>query len=393
MRRVQVAGVGMTRFGKQPGTGIKSLVAEAVRDCLADAGLEARDVRQAYVGNAIGGSMTRQEMVLGQVALRPLGIEGVPVVNVENACASASTALHLAWSAVASGSVDVALAVGAEKMTHPDRGRVLSALAGAVDVEEWFGQDAPPTDRSVFMDVYAASARRYSERSGATAEDYAAVAVKNQGIGGANPRAQYGGDLTVADVLSARCVVDPLTVPMCSPISDGAAAVLLVSPEVAQRCGATVGVAASVLRSGAGGPDGPERTAAALAAEQAYEVAGLGPQDVHVVEVHDAAAPAEVSLYEELGLAPAGGGPDLLRRGDTRLGGRVPVNPSGGLLARGHPVGATGLAQVAEVVDQLRGRCGVRQVEGARVALTENGGGWLHGDNAAAAVHVFVSHR
>ena len=379
-----VTGVGMTLFAKQPQRTLKDLTAEAVTAALRDAGLEAGRVQACYFANAVAGSITGQEMVAGQVTLRPLGLEGIPLVNVENACASASTAFHLACQAVTSGYCDVALAVGAEKMTHPDKRRSFAAIGGSVDVERIPAQ--LPSDRSFLMDMYAQAALDYMERSGATVEDFAAVVVKNQRHGMLNPLAQYGSELTVEDVLASRPIVHPFTLLMCSPISDGAAAAVVVSERLARGNGPRVRVAASVLRSAAAGARVSE-----LAARAAYETAGLGPESLDCVELHEAAASAELALYEQLGLAEPGEGPALIRSGATRLGGRLPVNTSGGLLARGHPIGATGLAQIYEAVCQLRGRAGRRQVEGARVALTQNAGGWGEGDNLVATVHVFVA--
>lgn len=384
MRDAYVAGVGMTLFAKQQDRTLKQFAAEAVTAALDDAGLGADAVQACYFGNAVAGSITGQEMVAGQVTMAPLGIRGIPVLNVENACASASTAFHLAWQAVASGSCEVALAVGAEKMTHPDKGRSFAAIGGSVDVET-VPPDLP-SDRSFLMDLYAESAQRYMEATGATEADFAAVVVKNQHNGARNPLAQYGAELTVADVLGSRLIVPPFTLLMCSPISDGAAAAVVVSDEVARRLGRRVRIAASTVRSAGG-----ERRVSELAAAAAYEMAGLGPEDVDCVEVHDAAASAELTLYEQIGLAAAGDGPALIRDGATSLGGRIPVNTSGGLLARGHPIGATGLAQIYESVCQVTGRAGDRQVEGARVALAQNAGGWGDDDNLVALVHVFVA--
>lgn len=384
MREVYIAGVGMTRFAKQPERNLKNLASEAVSSALADASIELKDVQAIYVGNAVAGTITGQEMVRGQVTLRPLGVHSVPVINVENACASASTALHLAWLSVASGQFDVALALGVEKMTHPDKARSFSAIGQAMDVELVAFEDVA-SERSPLMDAYAESARQYMETSGATVRDFAAVAVKNQGNGALNPLAQYGGDLTIDEVLAAREVVPPLTLYMCSPISDGAAAAIVT----ARPAAGAIRIAASVIGSGVPSELGP-RKGSGLAAQRAYEQAGLGPEDVGLAELHDAAAPAELQLYEQMGFAGFGEGPKLIRDGDVNLGGRIPVNVSGGLLARGHPIGATGLAQVFEGVVQLRGAAGERQVEGVRVALTQNGGGWLDGDNVAHSVHLLV---
>ena len=242
--------------------------------------------------------------------------------------------------------------------------------------------------KSPFMDVYAAMTRHYMEQSGATPEDFARIAVKNQGNGKLNPKAQYGGDLTVDEVMSSRQISGPLTLLMCSPIGDGAAAIVLCSEDAARRLGAeTVRVRATALVSGRDRtPDEPGAVERAVA--KAYDMAGVGPEDLNVLEVHDAAAPAELMIYEELGLCGPGEGPKLLASGETALGGRVPVNPSGGLLAKGHPIGATGCAQLVELADQLRGRCGARQVEGPQVALAENGGGFLGTDPAAIVITV-----
>jgi acetyl-CoA acyltransferase len=377
MRDVYVAGVGMTRFAKQPERNLKSLTAEAVTAALADAGVEVGNVEAAYFGNAVAGSITGQEMIAGQVALAPLGFRGLPILNVENACASGSSAFHLAWMAVASGAADVALAVGAEKMTHADKAVTFEAIGRAVDVEEMDMSAAQ--GRSPFMDVYAREARDYMERSGATPHDLARVVVKNQYHGSLNPLAQYGDpDLTVEQVLGDREIAWPLTLRMCSPVSDGAAAAILT----ARRPERAVKVAASVIRANRDGGRVAESASA-----RAYEVAGADPADVSLAEVHDAAAGAELDLYEQLGF---GSGVELIRSGATRLGGRLPVNVSGGLLSRGHPVGATGLGQLFELTLQLRGEAGRRQVEGARVALAENGGGYLDGDNAVAAVTILT---
>ena len=380
MRDVYVAGVGMTLFAKQPGRSLKDLAAEAVAAALADASLDVRSVQACWFANAVAGSITGQEMVAGQVTLRPVGLGGIPMFNVENACASASSAFHLAWQAVACGSCEVALAVGAEKMTHPDKARSFAAIGGSVDVERV--PASQPSDRSFLMDLYAEAAVEYMEASGATVEDFAEVVVKNQRHGRLNPLAQYGGELTVDEVLASRPIVWPFTLLMCSPISDGAAAAVLVGSSAARH----PRVAASVTRSA-----GDTLKVSELAALAAYEAAGLGPRELDCAELHEAAASAELVLYEQVGLAGPGDGPALIRSGATRLGGACPVNTSGGLLARGHPIGATGLAQIYEAVLQVRGRAGERQVEGARVALTQNAGGWDEGDNLVSAVHIFTS--
>jgi acetyl-CoA acetyltransferase len=419
MRDVFIAGTGMTLFGKFMDRSVRSLAEEATAEALRDAQASPADIEMAFFSNATAGILTGQEMIRGQVALRHTGILGVPIVNVENACASASTAVHLAHLAVASGQVDVALAIGSEKLTHPDKRRSFAAIGTAVDLENLVAArealtrtllgaeptagpdaasplpvsadvtpEAPAGGKSPFMDVYAGMTRHYMAQSGATPEDFARVAVKNQRHGKLNPKAQYGGDLTVDEVLGSRPISGPLTLLMCSPIGDGAAAVVLCSEDAARRLGAdTVRVRASALVSGRDRTPG-DAGAVERAVARAYETAGVGPEDLDVLEVHDAAAPAELMIYEELGLCGPGDGPKLLASGETALGGRVPVNPSGGLLAKGHPIGATGCAQLVELADQLRGRCGARQVDGARVGLAENGGGFLGTDSAAVVITV-----
>jgi acetyl-CoA acetyltransferase len=384
MRDVYVAGVGMTRFAKQPDRSLKDLTAEAVNAAMKDAGQTVGEVQSCYFGNAVAGSITGQEMLAGQFLLRPLGFGGIPVFNVENACASASTAFHLAWQAVATGLHDAVLAVGAEKMTHPDKARSFAAIGGSVDVETTPAD--LPAGRSFLMDMYAESSLRYMEQTGATRADFARVVVKNQRHGMLNPAAQYGGELTVEQVLAAREIVWPFTLQMCSPISDGAAAALLVSDELVPPGSPVVAVLASVVRSA---PADGVASVTGLAARAAYEAAGISPVDLDCAEVHDAAASAELVIYEQLGLAKLGGGAALIRSGQTALGGSLPVNTSGGLLARGHPIGATGLAQIVEAVAQLRGTAGDRQVPGARLALTQNAGGWHGSDNVASVVHIF----
>ena len=250
--------------------------------------------------------------------------------------------------------------------------------------------------RSFFMDIYAASSRAYMKSSGATREDFAQVAVKSHRHAALNPYAQYRTEVTVDDVLASREIAPPLTLLMCSPIGDGAAALVVCSPGMARRLGAQVRVRACALVSGRDRRPG-EPGAVERAAETAYEQAGLGPGDLDVVELHDAAAPAELIIYEELGLCGEGEGPALLASGATALGGKIPVNLSGGLLSKGHPIGATGCGQLVELADQLRGRCGQRQATGARVGTGperrrfprhRRGGDGRHG-----AVHVGVRWR
>jgi acetyl-CoA acyltransferase len=402
----QIVGAGMTPFGFAPESTVRSLATTAVDAALEDAGLGAGDVDMVVFANAGEGVLTGQEMVRGQVVFHHYGFDGIPIMNVENACASASTALQVGSMAVATGAADVVVAVGAEKLTNADKRRTMAVFSAAVDL------DAMPTLRqqvrgdllgidgsqevdgpvqSALMDVYAATARRFFDRGGASVEDAAAVAVKNRAHAASNPRAQFREPLTTEQVLTSRMIADPLRLLMCSPVADGAAAVVVCSEERARSLAAAqpVHIAASALRSGGSG-DIESNGAVRRAAVAAYEAAGVGPTDIDVAEVHDAAAPAELLTYEQLGLCDPGGAPALLAEGTTRLGGRRPVNPSGGLLSRGHPVGATGLAQIVELVDQLRGRCGPRQVDGARLALAQNSGGYMSGEEAVAVVTILA---
>jgi acetyl-CoA acetyltransferase len=404
----KIAGVGMTAFGKHMDRGLKSLGAEAVQAALADAGLEPGQIEAAWVGNAAAGLVTGQECIRGQVVLRSIGMGKLPVVNVENACASASTAFQQACAMVTAGLYDVVLALGVEKLYHPDKRKSFAAFSGAVDVEAMAGivaalQKSAATGgaaaaaegagekRSMFMDIYAAAARAHMAKHGTTVRQFAEVAAKNAYHGSLNPRAQFREALTVDEVLAAPMIAEPLTRPMCSPIGDGAAAVVVVSERKARELGLRrpIGVVASVLRSG-WDHGGDEPGAAELCAKEAYREAGLGPGEVDVIELHDASAPAEVIAYEALGLCAVGDGGKLAESGATRLGGRIPVNTSGGLLRKGHPVGATGLAQVVELTEQLQGRSGPRQVEGAMVGLAQNGGGAIGSDAAAMCVTILA---
>lgn len=407
MRDVAVIGAGMTHFGKFLERSLKDLAAEAIKGALDSAGLDKSKLQVAVVGNATAGLITGQEMIRGQVVLREIGIGGIPVINTENACASSSTAFHLAWLYVASGMYDIALAVGMEKLYHEDKRRSFQAIGAAVDVE-WVqqmmaqakaargdgGAETPSPGegagekRSMFMDFYAAFARQHMAKYGTTREQFARVAVKNHYHGSLNPHAQYREVYTLEDILASPMVAEPLTRLMCSPIGDGAAAAILCSADIARQFTARpVYVRASVLASGAdrapGDPNITERTA-----RRAYEMAGIGPEDLDVCEVHDASAPAELIIYEDLGLCAPGEGGKLIDSKATYLDGSIPVNTSGGLISKGHPIGATGVAQIYEIFTQLRGEAGDRQVRNPKVGLTENGGGMVRGDAAALSIHI-----
>ena len=389
--RVAIAGIGMTAFGKFLDRSVRSLSEEAVRIALEDAGIGAERVERVYFGNAASGVITGQEMVRAQAALRNTGLMGKPMINVENACATGSTAFHLAWQCVEAGQADIVLVVGAEKLTHADKAVSFGAFGGAVDKEEVLPAHVGTGSGSIFMDIYAERTRRYMEATGTTAADIASVVVKSRHAASLNPFAQFRKMTTVDEVLAGRMISSPLTLPMCSSIGDGAAAIVLCSPKaLAQLTGCRpVWVAASALVSGSADPTKPNATF--RAAQAAYESASIGPADVHVVEVPDASAPGELINCETLQLCEQGQAVELLRSGATDLGGKISVNPSGGLLSRGHPIGATGTAQIFELVQQLRGEAGKRQRPAAKVALAQNSGGQVGGDSAAAVCTILVA--
>jgi len=406
---IYAVGIGMTPFGRHPQLDVKQLTRRAVTEALADAGLAPAAIEAAYFANATQGHMEGQHMVRGEIALRNMGIGEIPVVNVENACASGSTALQLAVTALRAGDADIALAVGAEKMVSPNRELMFSAFDGAWDVAEQKtiaqkllqlgeGVEPPPGTTSekpysVFMDVYAAFARFHMKRFGTTQRQLAAVAAKNHTHSVHNPLSQYRKAFSTEEVLAAAPITYPLTLPMCSPVSDGAAAVVVATAAGLKRHGLdsrrAIRVLASVVQSGSDrAPDDVQRHCTALAAKRAYDRAGIGPEDVDVAEVHDATAMGEIIQVENLGFCAYGEGGELAERGDTRIGGRLPVNPSGGLESKGHPIGATGLGQIHELVTQLRGEAGKRQVEGARIGMAENGGGLQGIEEAVACITI-----
>jgi acetyl-CoA acyltransferase len=388
VRNVYVAGVGQTSFGKFPEKNIRSLAEEALQAAVDDCGLDGEWVEIVYFSNALSGLITGQETIRGQVALRYSSLMGKPIINIDNACSSGSSAFQLAWLSVASGQVDIAMAIGAEKLTHADKAVTFNAYASGVDVEERErNHREKPENRSLFMDVYAERTRNYMARSGATPEDFARVTVKSRHAASFNPKAQFRDETTIEEVLNSRMISNPLTLPMCSPIGDGAAAAILVNEAVMRSISApSVRIMATATASA--NIDGAEPAVAFRAAQRAYAMAGVGPGDVHVAEVHDASASAEIILYEHLGFAEKNRGFELVRAGVTALGGVLPVNAGGGLLSRGHPVGATGIAQIVELTTQLRGRAGARQRPNAVVALAECSGGQIGADSAVATVTI-----
>jgi len=382
-----IVGSAATRCGRFPDATVAGMAIEALDGAVADAGTDIGPIEAIFFANALSGLLTGQECVRGQVALRHSRYGGIPTVNVENACASGSTALHLACMAIDAGVYETVAVVGSEKMSHPDKRRSIQALAGAADVD-LLPTDAPE-DHSVFMDSYAERARGRIERHGWSAADFAEVVVKNRRHAVHNPVAQFRKTMTVDEVLSSRMISEPLTLPMCSPIGDGAGALILTGTP--NDAAAAIRVRASAL-STTGGP--APGSVVQRASVTAREQSGLSAEDVDVIEVHDATASAELEAYEHLGLAAPGEGNRLIAEGRTVLGGALPVNTGGGLLSRGHPVGATGVLQVVELVAQLRGRAGERQVDlDPRLALAQNAGGFVEGDNAVAVITVLERER
>ena len=408
MEDIYIVGVGMTPFGRFLDKSVKDLTRAVVSDALTDANATQQDIGAVFFANATQSAIEGQFMVPGQIALRDMGFERTPIANVENACASASTAFHLAYAQVRSGLTDVALAVGVEKMYHADKSKSFRVFDGAWDVsrtEETAAGlkrisedvrrpgDAPPDaeTRSIFMDIYAVLAKLHMKTFGTTARQIASVSAKNHKHSVFNVLSQYRNELSIDEVLAARMISWPLTLPMCSPISDGGAAAILCNKEAAKRFGASraVKVHASILGGGTNrAPEQFDKQICRLAALRAYEMAGLGPNDMSVAEVHDASAFAEIQQSENLGFCEYGQGGWLAESGRSTIGGLIPINPSGGLECKGHPIGATGLAQIYELVLQLRGEAGKRQVEGARLAIAENGGGLYRFEEAVACITI-----
>ena len=462
MKDVYVIGVDTLKFGRFLDHSVKDLAQQTTSACIRDAGLKIADIQALWFANSAWGNQSGQDCIRGQVALRSMGMEGIPMTNVENACASGSTAFHHAWLGVASGLYEVTLAVGAEKLYSENKMATFAAFLGGIDIENCldnisalagvgltendrdrikafrsrypirsaakrkksFGtrfteslkefRDAAVTsinlgeklgyhtvfeltkkssgDHSPFMDIYGYAARKHMQDYGLTVEQLAQVASKAHFNGTLNPHAQYQFEISAEQVLQDRLVSFPITRSMCAPIGDGAASAILCSAAMVKKLGLSrqaVKVRASVLGSGRNYLTGSEglnigQRLAALA----YQKAGLGPEDIDLAEVHDATSFGEIVQAENLGFCGRGEGGLLAEQGATSLGGRIPVNTSGGLTARGHPVGASGLAQLHELVVQLRGQCGARQVSGARLAIAENGGGALGPEEAAMCMHI-----
>ncbi len=381
MREVFIIGAGMTQFGRHLDRNLRDLGREACLNALRDAGITPKKVEAGYCGNALASAL-QGETGVGQNVFWEVGINEIPIVNTENACASGSTALREGWMAIAGGFYDLVIVAGVEKTVMP-KGTMLNV--GAAELETKLGD--------VFPGQFALIAQKHMERYGTTREQLAKVSVKNHFNGALNPYAQFQKQVTVEEVLNSPLVADPLTLFSCCPNSDGAAALILCSKRKAQKMKVrTVRIAASTLTSGTydNQRDITGWEIEKRAAEGAYEMASLGPKDIDLVEVHDAFTISEIIHYEDLGLCAPGEGGRLIDEGATKLSGRIPVNPSGGLLAKGHPVGASGVAQVVEIVWQLRGEGGKRQIKNSRVGLAQIMGGYKEGDTRACTVHILI---
>jgi len=383
MRKVAIVGVGMTKFGEHWERGFRDLVTEAGVKALQDAKMSGAEISAGYVGTMAAGSLIGQEHT-GALIADYMGLNPIPITRVEGACASGSLALRQGIMAVASGMHDVVVVGGVEKMTDLDTAEVSEILGGAGD-QEWelfLG--------ATFPGLYAMMARRYMHEHGATSEMLASVAVKNHKHGSMNPLAQFQNEITIQDVLDSKMVADPLRILDCSPMTDGAAAVVLAPLENARKYTDTpIEIVASAQASDTIALHNRESItgvkAAQIAAQAAYKQAGVSPSQVKVAEVHDCFTIAEIMAIEDLGFFRKGEGAKASLDGETQIGGKVAVNTSGGLKAAGHPVGATGVKQAVEIALQLRGSAGKRQVPGADIGLSHNVGG----SGATAVVHIY----
>ncbi len=380
-----VAGGAVGTFGRFVERSLREIAVPVIKEALTTAGVDAGDVQAAFVGNAFGGAIVEQESILAQVLLQPAGLSGIPMQTVKNACSSGSSAIHLAWSAVAYQQYDCVLVLGAEKLTHADKRKSFAALATATD------HPSVDENRSVFMDVNAERARRYMGTYGATPRHFAQVAAKNRQHASLNERASLRTPISIDEVLQDRIVVPPLTRAMCGGVVDGAACLILASPAFAARRGLSqvTRVVASALVSGVN-DRAATTSATARAGAAAYVQSGVDPKDIAVAEVHDSTAPQELFDLEDLCFCGRGDAIRLLEDGVTAIGGRLPVNTSGGLISRGHPVGATGVAQIIEIHEQLVGCAGARQAGAPKVGLAQMAGGLLGNDSAVATVHVLT---
>ncbi|TFG30619.1 MAG: thiolase family protein [Promethearchaeota archaeon] len=408
--KIYVYSVGMTKFGKFLDKSIKKLTGEVLKSLKNDGEIDFNEIEAAWFSNSSWGMYQFQHSIRGQVALSANKIDKIPIINVENACASGSTAFHGAWMAIKSGLYDCVLAIGAEKIYQEDRKKMMGGFITYTDVEktrnlmeqlkkmaekqkakkakegETEEKKGKKGGHSAFMDLYAMAARNHMKKYGTTKRQLAVVAAKNHNNSTLNPLAQYTFPMTVEEVMEDYEVSYPLTRSMCAPVGDGAAAAILCSEKFLKehRTDRAALIRASVLKSGSWRAD----DIAGRASETVYKMANISPQDINVAEVHDATAFGEIHQIEQMGFCPIGQGGPFTESGATALDGKIPVNPSGGLLSRGHPIGASGLAQIYELIIQLRGEAEERQVKNPRFALAENGGGNIGFGEAALCVHI-----
>jgi len=378
MREVCVIGTGLVAFGKYPNKTLAEIGWPAVKEAIVESGVPPKSIDAVYCGSALGG------MLSGQRVMKSLGLTGMSIINIENACSSSSSALAEAWTAVSSGRHDIVVVVGVEKLTKFGGGTL------PLENEDW-----EVNQGMVMPALYAMRAQRYMHEYGLTARQLGEVSVKAHEHGALNPNAQIRKRVSIEEVMASRPVADPFTLWHCCPTGDGAAALVIASADVARQHKANpVRVTASEVTSGLytnGYRDMTWAELTARGAKEAYEMAGVGPDDIDVAEIHDAFTIAELMYYEAFGFCERGHAYELLSSGATSLGGDICVNPSGGLLSRGHPVGATGAAQAVEIVRQLEGRSGAHQVEGARVGLAHATGGGISGlDHGACSIHIFA---
>ncbi len=383
MRNVSIIGVGMTKFGEAWEKGFRDLIAEAGIKAIEDAKLQGDEIQAGYVGSMASGSLIGQEH-LGALIADQMGLTPIPITRVEGACASGGLALRQGFMAIASGMYDIVVVGGVEKMTDLDTAQVSTILGGAGD-QEW-----ETFLGSTFPSLYAMMARRYMYKYGATEEMLAAVAVKNHEHGLMNPYAQFHKKITIEDVLNSKKVADPLKIFDCSPITDGAAAVVLASSDIAESyTKKPINIIASAQATDTlalhDREDITRIKSAEIAAKKAYKQAGITPKDVDLAEVHDCFTIAEIMAIEDLGFFERGEGAKASLEGRTKIGGDIAINTSGGLKAAGHPVGATGIKQAVEITWQLRGEAGERQVKNANIGLSHNVGG----SGATTVVHIY----
>ncbi|NYT44301.1 thiolase family protein [Alcaligenaceae bacterium] len=407
---VCIVGVGMTPLGKHLNKSVKQLSAEAIDQALTDAGIDLNAIDAAWFCNTRQGALEGQHGVRGQAALRAYGFEGIPIFNTDNACASSSSGLMQAYAAVRAGIYEVALVVGAEKMNYPEkRKEMFEAFKGSWDRDLAdqhmaellnMGRELPlppealvptPGERSVFMDIYAAQARFHMHRFGTTQRQIAAVAAKNHWHSQWNPMAQYQKPMSIEEVLADKLIVWPITRSMCAPMSDGACAIIVAAESALTRFDKRRAVKIRGIGVSSGSnrlPEDVDQHLTRIAAYRAYEMAGVSPEDISLAELHDASAIAEILHTENCGFCDYGDGGSFVESKATTLGGKLPINVSGGLHSKGHPIGATGAIQIRDLVIQLRGENGPSQVDGARLGLAENGGGFYGLEEAACVVTI-----